>query len=52
MKADEHDLEWVDLYHSALLEVDYQKLPERLKLAEDAIQARLGILPVSGGTED
>jgi len=52
VKADEHDLEWVDLYHSALLEVDYQKLPERLKLAEDAIQARLRILPVSGGTEE
>jgi len=52
LKADEHDLGWVDLYHSALLEVDYQKLPERLKLAEDAIQARLRILPVSGGSEE
>jgi len=52
VKADEHDLGWVDLYHSALLEVDYEKLPERLKLAEDAIRARLRILPVSGGSEE
>jgi len=52
LKADEHDLGWVDLYHSALLEVDYQKLPERLKLAEDAIRARLLILPVSSGSEE
>jgi PAS domain S-box-containing protein len=41
MKSDEQQTRWVDLYHSALLEVDYQKLPERLKLAEDAIQVRL-----------
>jgi len=52
LKSDEHDLGWVDLYHSALLEVDYEKLPERLKLAEDAIRARLRILPVSSGSEE
>lgn len=52
MKADEHDLGWVDLYHSALLEVDYEKLPERLKLAEHAIQARLQNLLVSADAEE
>jgi PAS domain S-box-containing protein len=35
---------WVDLYHAALLEVDYQKLPELLRLTESAIQAKLDTL--------
>lgn len=48
MKSDERHPGWADLYHSALLEVDYQKLPERLKLVDDAIQARLSTLPASG----
>jgi PAS domain S-box-containing protein len=52
VKLDEQQPGWVDLYHSALLEVDYQKLPQRLKLAEEAIQTRLQILSVSGGTEE
>jgi PAS domain S-box-containing protein len=52
VKSDEQQGSWVDLYHSALLEVDYQKLPERLKLAEDAIQARLRLLSASGSFEE
>src|ERR1700676_509477 len=52
MKSDEQQASWVDLYHSALLEVDYQKLPERLKLADDAIQARLSTLPASANIEE
>lgn len=52
MKSDEQPAGWVELYRFALLEVDYQKLPERLKLAEDAIQARLQVLTASGGTEE
>jgi PAS domain S-box-containing protein len=52
VKSDERDPGWVDLYHSALLEVDYQKLSERLKLAEDAIQARLQILAASGSAKE
>jgi PAS domain S-box-containing protein len=42
---------WVSLYHSALLEVDYQKLCERLKLTEEAIRARLATLPPPHRTE-
>jgi PAS domain S-box-containing protein len=43
---------WVDLYHSALLEVDYEKLPERLQLAEKAINARLQVLSQSGTAKE
>jgi PAS domain S-box-containing protein len=43
---------WVDLYHSALLEVDYQNLPERLRLAEKAIDARLQMLSQFGTAKE
>jgi PAS domain S-box-containing protein len=43
---------WVDLYHSALLEVDYEKLPERLQLAENAINARLQVLSQFGTAKE
>lgn len=46
------EAEWFELYHAALLEVDYEKLPERIKLAEDAIAARLQILAASGSREE
>lgn len=46
------DGQWIDLYHSALLEVDYEKLPQRLKRAEDAIQARLQKLLASSSIEE
>jgi hypothetical protein len=52
VKLDAQQARWVDLYHTALLETDYQRLPERLKLVDDAIQARLQILSASGGTEE
>ena len=52
MKSEEQQATWVDLYHSALLEVDYQKLPGWVRLAEDAIQARLQILQGSGTHEE
>jgi PAS domain S-box-containing protein len=43
---------WVDFYHSALLEVDYQKLAERLSVAENAIRARLQMLSEFGNREE
>jgi PAS domain S-box-containing protein len=43
---------WVGLYHSALLEVDYQKLPERLCLAENAIDARLQVVSQFGTAKE
>lgn len=52
MKTDEQPARWVDLYHSAILEVDYQKLPERVRLAEDAIEARAQVLATSGSVEE
>jgi PAS domain S-box-containing protein len=52
VKADEQQATWIDLYHSALLEVDYQKLPERLKLADDAIERKLQILSASDTHEE
>ena len=48
MKSGGHEAGWVELYHAALLEVDYEKLPERVKLAEDAIAVRLQVLAASG----
>jgi PAS domain S-box-containing protein len=33
--------EWMNFYHSALLELDSRKLGERIKIAETAIQQRL-----------
>ncbi len=50
MTADKQQ-SWVSLYHSALLEVDYEKLSERLKLTEEAIRARLATLPPPDATE-
>src|ERR1700674_121230 len=52
MKPDEQPPRWVDFYHSALLEVDYEKLPERLRVTENAIQARLQTLSLAGSTEE
>jgi len=49
LKSDDRQTGWVDLYHSALLEVDYQKLPERVKRAEDAINV---LLTRSGNSEE
>jgi PAS domain S-box-containing protein len=43
---------WVELYHAALLEVDYEKLPERVKLAEDAIGVRLQTLAASDSSDE
>ena len=48
MKSRGHEAGWVELYHAALLEVDYEKLPERVKLAEDAIGVMLQVLAASG----
>ena len=44
--------QWMDLYHLTLLEVDYEKLPDRLKHAEDAIQSRLRALSESTDVEE
>jgi len=52
LKAETQHPQWMDLYHSTLLEVDYEKLHERLKTAEDAIQARLQALSVSDNGEE
>jgi PAS domain S-box-containing protein len=52
LKSNDHRTEWVELYHAALLEVDYERLPERIKLAEDAIGARLQILAASGSRHE
>jgi len=48
LKSAGHEAGWVELYHAALLEVDYEKLPELVKLAEDAIAVRLQALAASG----
>ena len=52
MKADSERPAWVDFYHATLLEVDYEKLPERLKLVEDAIRARLEALSATANVEE
>jgi len=52
LKSGDYTSGWVDLYHAALLEVDYEKLPERLKLAEDAIGVRLQVLAASGLSDE
>lgn len=52
MKADSERPAWVDFYRATLLEVDYQKLPERLKMAEDAIRARLEMLSAATNIEE
>jgi len=44
--------QWMDLYHSTLLEVDYQKLPECLELTEEAIRTRLQTLSVADNAEE
>jgi PAS domain S-box-containing protein len=52
VKADSKRPAWVEFYHATLLEVDYQKLPQRLKLAEDAIRARLEALSAAANVEE
>lgn len=52
MKSGGHVPGWVELYHAALLEVDYEKLPQSIRLAEEAIEARLAILAASGGQNE
>lgn len=52
LKSDDHHKGWVELYHAALLEVDYEKLPERVKLAEDAIGVRLQMLAATDRSDE
>jgi hypothetical protein len=40
---------WLTLYREALLELDLQKMPERIVLASRALQKRLRELQGSGG---
>lgn len=40
---------WKTLYYAALLELDRERLPSRIRLAEETIQRRLGFL---GGSSD
>ena len=52
MKSGDYAPGWVELYHAALLEIDYQKLSERVKLAEDAIGVRLQMLAAAGSSDE
>jgi hypothetical protein len=52
LKSGDYAPGWVELYHAALLEVDYEKLPERVKLAEDAIGVRLQVLAAAGSSDE
>lgn len=52
MKADNQRPQWIDLYHSTLLETDYEKLPGRLELIEEAIRTRLQSLSMSPNPEE
>jgi hypothetical protein len=48
MTRDWGDQPWVRPYRRAVVELDPDKLPERIKIAEQAIQARLAELGDSG----
>lgn len=36
--------DWTQLYHAALLELDPTKLPERIKVAQQAVEARISLV--------
>jgi len=52
LTSDDDGKHWVELYHAALLEVDYQKLPQTIRLAEEAIEARLRVLAAPGSQSE
>lgn len=45
----EEQKKWITLYRDALLELDLQKMPERIVLASRALQKRLRELQGAGG---
>jgi hypothetical protein len=45
---EEQEQRWVELYRTALLELDCTMLPERIRYAHDAIQKRLAKLATNG----
>jgi len=43
---------WLTLYEAAVLELDLNKLPQRIKEAQHAIVDRMEVLGKSGGTSE
>ena len=44
--ASEAPKDWIELYRSALMELDRGQLPEKIEAARQAIEARINQLPL------